>query len=194
MKPALSWAIFKTDFWIISLRISKFDWSELSIVSAAILKIEIAASKPSWDWALASDIPCNLPSFNPSSFPFKKASFSTLLILSSINASFSLINCLLSSSSKLFWFVVSLFVSRAPSLSMEILSFSWSFCSCSLSFSMTSSKFASLAALRAISSNDLFLKALSLELFELSALKGACLTVFKILAISAFLRTWGSPV
>ena len=31
------------------------------------------------------------------------------------------------------------------------------------------------------------------EFFELSALKGACLTVFKILAISAFLKTWGSP-
>ena len=192
MKPALSWAIVKTDFCIISLRISKFDWSELSIVSAAILKIEMAASKPSWDWALASDIPCNLPSSNPVSFPFKKASFSAFLILSSINASFSSINCLLSSSSKLFWFIVSLFVSRALSLSMEI--FSWSFCSCSLSFSMTSSKFSSFAALRAISSNDLFLKALSFELFELSALKGACLTVFKILAISAFLRTWGSPV
>ena len=66
MKPALSWARLNTDLCMVSFKISKFDWSELSIVSAAILKTEIAASNPSWDCALASDIPCNLPSSKPS--------------------------------------------------------------------------------------------------------------------------------
>ena len=193
MKPALSWAMLSTDLWIVSFKTSKFDWSELSIVSAAILKTEIAASKPSWDCALASDIPSNLPSSNPSSFPLRKASCSAFLILSSIKALFSSINCFLFSSSKLFWLSASFIISGISLFSGEVFSFckfSWAW---SISLSMATSELSSFAEFKAISSRDLFLKDLFSEFFELSALKGACLTVFNILAISAFLKTWGSP-
>ena len=194
MKPALSWAMLSTDLWIVSFKTSKFDWSELSIVSAAILKTEMAASKPSWDCALASDIPSNLPSSNPSSFPLRKASCSAFLILSSIKALFSSINCFLFSSSKLFWLSASFTISEVSLFSGEVFSFWRSSCNWSILFSIVSSVLSSFEEFKAISKSDLFLKDLSSELFELSALKGACLTVFKILAISAFLKTWGSPV
>ena len=194
MKPALSWAILNTDLCIVSFNISKLDWSELSIVSAAILKTEIAASKPSWDWALASDIPCNLPSSNPFSCPLRKASCSAFLILSSIKALFCSINCFLFSSSKLFWLSNSFLVSWISLLSVEIFSFCKPSCGCSKSFSIEASELSSFSAFKAMSNSDLFLKDLFSEWFALSALNGACLTVFKILEISAFLKTWGSPV
>ena len=101
MKPTLCWVSSIIVFWIVSFRISRLAWLLLSIVSAAILKTEIAPSKPSWDCARASEIPASWPSFKPSCFPFSKAICSASLIFCSIKALFSSINCCLFNSLKL---------------------------------------------------------------------------------------------
>ena len=197
MNPALCWAISIIVFWRVSFKISRFAWSELSIVSAAILKIEMAASNPSCDWALASEIPLLCPSFKPSCFPFSKASSCAFLILSSINALLSSINCLLFSSSKLSSIS---FCSLTLSVgSGKILSSSSIVVSTDLFSSSTSiwdddfETSEELEVSRAISSNDLFLNELLFEEFLFSlALKVASFTVLRILEISAFLNAWGS--
>ena len=86
MKPTLCWVSSIIVFWIESFRISRLAWLLLSIVSAAILKTDIAPSKPSCDCARASEIPASWPSFKPSCFPFSKAICSASLIFCSNKA------------------------------------------------------------------------------------------------------------
>ena len=201
IKPTLCWESSIIVFCIVSFRISKLAWLLLSIVSAAILKTEIAPSKPSWDWALASEIPASWPSFKPSCFPFSKAICSASLIFCSIKALFSSINCCLFNSLKLSSFVPLTSFSLGNFFSDSRFWSDWILSSSSFSSLLTSSspeillseEFFELDDSRAISSNDLFLnEEFSGELFVSFGLKEAFFTEFKILVISAFLKTWGS--